>query len=64
MNLTKLNSSWKTIKVYNQLEGISEHDILLAIQHATPTAANTPKLTLQMSALLLFMLQLVCCQGM
>lgn len=64
MTLTKLNNSWKTIKVYNQLEGISEHDILLAIQHATPTASYQSKLSLQMSALFILMLQVVCCQGM
>ncbi len=64
MNLRKLNNSWKTIKVYNQLDGISEQDIILAIQHAAPTAVYQSKLSLQMSALFILMLQVVCCQGM
>lgn len=63
MNLTKLDNSWKTMKVYNQLDGISEQDILMAIQHATPTAVYQSKLSLQMSALFILMLQVVCCQG-
>lgn len=66
MNLTKLNNSWKTIKVYNQLDGISEQDILMAIQQAKPTtvATYTSKLSLQMSVVVILILQVVCCQGM
>ncbi len=63
MNLTKLNTSWKTIKIYNQLDGISEHDILIAIQDATPVTTVQSKLHLPITALIILILQVVCCQG-